>query len=349
MWLHVPTSAFAAEAADSTLDSDSLCLTLAASATWKEKSLKPASWRRALSRAGWTTRLSGLTYSPSTLSRGVDVWLASLAVSLVSPTVTPESVLEKTTSGTFGLGSLSWYQRLRLAGSSLRTFQASLLTTTPTYDSTYRPWITRLMRACSQREKLAQGISDAASSSWPTATADDGEQSGGPERHSLTLHRMAQQWPTPSTAPEAPNTNSNTVNGPTSLGEAAGLWQMPSAGGHTTHNSGDMAHSYDLLPNQAKAWATPNARDHKGQDLPSRQGVPSLPAQVMQMDGRPTSPNGRVLNPRFVEALMGWPLGATDYESSETELSLWWQRMRSLLCLLASRNLGRKEVAKDDI
>ena len=44
-----------------------------------------------------------------------------------------------------------------------------------------------------------------------------------------------------------------------------------------------------------------------------------------------TQANVVVLNPLFVEALMGWPTGWTGFASVATEWCLWLQRMRSEL------------------
>jgi len=40
------------------------------------------------------------------------------------------------------------------------------------------------------------------------------------------------------------------------------------------------------------------------------------------------------LNPRFVEWLMGWPLGLTAFGCLATQLSRYRRRMRSALCWL---------------
>lgn len=45
----------------------------------------------------------------------------------------------------------------------------------------------------------------------------------------------------------------------------------------------------------------------------------------------------RRLNPRFVEYLMGWPIGWTSSAKVETASSLWWQAMRGELSRLVSR------------
>lgn len=60
----------------------------------------------------------------------------------------------------------------------------------------------------------------------------------------IDLQHQARTWPTPVAAPDAPNLNSNTVNGPTSLGEAARL-------------AAEKQQS-------VRAWPSPTASDHKG-------------------------------------------------------------------------------------
>jgi len=135
---------------------------------------------------------------------------------------------------------------------------------------------------------------------WPTAQAYSHQDSNQPGQVRLDL--AAKKWHTPDTAPEAPNEL--------------------------------------LLRGQAKAWATPNWHDGRrpGPDLHSTQGrnlsreaALSHQAPQTQQDGQPGSPSGRVLNPRFVEMLMGWPSGLTDYESPVMALCPWYALMRSSL------------------
>src|SRR3990167_5575070 len=148
MWLHVPSASLASApvVADSTLGCDSLYQALARSATWREKSLPPASWRRALKRASWTTRLSGLTCSPSTLGHGAAAWIASLEVSPVSPSPTPASERERLTSATSGLPWPALYMRLRHPSPSLRMFPEYSATTTTKSDPSFKQWATTLRR-----------------------------------------------------------------------------------------------------------------------------------------------------------------------------------------------------------
>ena len=86
----------------------------------------------------------------------------------------------------------------------------------------------------------------------------------------------------------------------------------------------------NLLPDVAKAWPTPKERDFRGQSQRQQHGLmDALPNMAERfhlgrqtpMPGQESSQQTRRLNPRFVEMLMGWPLGWTDFVSSETELS----------------------------
>ena len=95
-----------------------------------------------------------------------------------------------------------------------------------------------------------------------------------------------------------------------------------------------------LLPAQAEKWATPTSRDHKDGADPS-ENVPTnslLGRQAPRATG-PAFPQDsglpRRLNPAFVEWLMGWPLGWTDFAPVATEWSRWLRRMRSELLRLA--------------
>src|SRR5450756_1182686 len=82
MWLYVPTSSASSPVPEVlTSPSDSLCRTLAVSAMSRGKLRQSKFWRLALRTRLSTTRLCGLTSAPSTVSRGVDLWMESLAAS----------------------------------------------------------------------------------------------------------------------------------------------------------------------------------------------------------------------------------------------------------------------------
>lgn len=76
MWLYVPSPS-APESAASTWGSDALAR-LARSATSSGKHSAPRVWSTRCKRAPWIKLLSGVTYEPSTLERGVAAWISSL-------------------------------------------------------------------------------------------------------------------------------------------------------------------------------------------------------------------------------------------------------------------------------
>lgn len=109
------------------------------------------------------------------------------------------------------------------------------------------------------------------------------------------------------------------------------------------------------LQEQTRAWPTPAARDYKGAN--SQEHVTTNGSGRMHMDQLPnfvahgfhSSPQGqaiqngltssqrhRTLNPRFVEWLMGWPIGWTSFAYAETEFSHWQQRSRGALSMLCT-------------
>lgn len=379
MWLHVPlshlsTSPSAAEAEASTLDYALLGLALERSVTWRESYQRPRYWRKLLRSARFATLLSGLTCSASEAESGVASWQASLAASPANPIALQENDSELMTPETSGLSLRGWYGTLRQRGASSRTFQASFLTTTESYDQTLKPWATRLRRESSQRRRSARRIFGSASSGWPTAQVHDITTRGNTEAdHHYKPHdlsNVAEMWQTPNSQNFASRQQPGQTEREDLLGGQAKNWQTPSVadttGGHLSRErerseelllrgqakAWSTASAHDgrrpgsdatstqgrNLKREAESWSTPATRDHKGQDLPSRLGKSSLPAQVMQMAGEPTSESDpasspRLLNPRFVLALMGWP-DLIGYEVQETELHQWRQQMRSLLSRL---------------
>ena len=96
----------------------------------------------------------------------------------------------------------------------------------------------------------------------------------------------------------------------------------PSAGSRRT---ADLTHT-------SRAWMTPTARDHKdGATSLTNTPVNGLLGRqvlVTPTAGAPSFDIPRTLNPLFVEALMGWPIGWTGFGSVATEWSRWLPRMR---------------------
>ena len=110
------------------------------------------------------------------------------------------------------------------------------------------------------------------------------------------------------------------------LREAASLWGTPSAHDRT-QTPRDVDHGIQLA-NQARTWATPAARDWRSDSSePHGNHSPPLSRQVHQTSQRGKHGSERaVLNPPFVEALMGFPHGWTDCAVSAMESFRSWRR-----------------------
>ncbi len=149
---------------------------------------------------------------------------------------------------------------------------------------------------------------------WPTATTDAStERTEKYAQGGMPLTAAVKMWPTPNTCPEAPNNSTNRGNGvhrnrntTQCLGEAAKQWATPRA---------QIANGPDNCPNkqgavslqtQVASWPSPAASTGEGgsHGLDGGTGARSmLPPEMRNSSGK--------LNPRWVETLMGVPIGWT--------------------------------------
>jgi hypothetical protein len=124
-----------------------------------------------------------------------------------------------------------------------------------------------------------------------------------------TLPRQARDavagWPTPCATDWKGSTEPGQRRG--QLSEAVShRWPTPTANEATGYMSGTDSDTWRPSLKGAALGAKP---------------CRGRPDPTTPTDGASTSTAGRVLNPRFVEALMGWPDGWTDCASWETESS----------------------------
>lgn len=245
---------------------------------------------------------------PSTAARGVESWIASSAATLVSRLATPDDDAGPTIPGTCGRTSAESSTSPMLPWPSSRTSEGTSARDSEKFWKTSRPSGSMRNGSFSPRPKSVP-LTDGSecSSSRGGATAFTG-------------------WPTPDAM----------------TGHRAGLANDPD---HWERRRAEKAEQginlHRYLNVEAAAWTTPSARDHK--DTPGmettrsdgRTRLDQLPRQAFrharetQTDGDDGSTPSRVLNPRFVEALMGLPIGWTDSALSETEWSRYRQRLRS--------------------
>jgi hypothetical protein len=144
-------------------------------------------------------------------------------------------------------------------------------------------------------------VKDAAN--WLTPAEQDGKQGGITPfqakggNHTNLLHIAAIKSTHGQAAPASGS----------SLGSRQGLsWATPAArdtqGQRGAAANARKGNPLDTLPNQMAQWGTPTARDHKsGRGNEDRQYKELTPMVERQQSGK--------LNPRWVEALMGLPIG----------------------------------------
>lgn len=240
-------------------------------------------------------------------------WTASLVAIRANHFRWPESNGVPMTTDIFGPISNDTSTPSSPGGVSLRTSPTICGLASTSSPETYRTWATALRQHSSARRKSARLTAANVSSSWPTATVKDADNSA---RHTTSTHVM---------------------HPGTTLVDKVNLWRTPDAptpgsGPRTRTTSVGKGHQV-VLAEQATNWPTPREAEYKNC---GPHGSPSqiyrlhkhyLDATAVEWDasrhgpmnptsGEPSLPpiptSRRRLNPRFVEWLMGLPLGWTD-------------------------------------
>ncbi len=369
VWLYVPsTESISAPA--------SACSALPSSSAASSSASDPAVWltlsgthtQRPLSWRGWKTRpwnalLFGTISNRLMAERGAAEWSASLPVSRANRGRRRAKAKASTTHAGSGPSSRESSETRNLSWSSSKTSPAlfqevdfiSYSTTLPKTGSMRSGYI-------SERPTWAPVIGESASSCWPSARAEDSESCGNHPGAKDSLTGATREWATPNAmAGGSTSRGGDRVDEPL-LGGQVQQWATPvsqPANGtpeqfldrkrKAVANGSTMGICLSDLNLQTQVWATPNARDHKGIDLDSRNGGTSLSHQTQtgefsHRDRQPTgetSPNttGRRLNPAFVCWLMGWPWWWTRAERisfAAEEMASWRSKAQRLLSNLCS-------------
>lgn len=330
---------------------------------------QPLSWPEWQKRP-WFPLLSGLTCSHSTASHGVELWISSLRDSRASHGATPASAKAPTTSGGYGPTSLTSFATLSRDASFWRTFPDLLGEGWNTYCGTWPKWGSMRSGTCFRRRKRELRTSANGSSSWPTANVAGGGNTAeltrngnhylrpsGKKAH-LGLDQAAKMamYPTPTRA-DGERTSNEYMRGNLTLRGAA-MYPTPDAGVTTRSNRSASSGAADrpalaklarMMGQSESPRATPTVQDANNRAGPSQFHRNSKPLNVQIVEHSPsglqdvtTEAGGTVrltsdweLNPRFVEWLMGMPMGWTDYAQPVTGLSQWLRLWRSFTFELA--------------
>lgn len=309
MWVHLPSTCCpsAPVSGASISDSNWRSQMLRRSVTSSGRLTASKSWLKVWRKGGWIRRLYGRIYEPSTASRGVASWIASLRDTRASPSPVREREEATKTPATSGPMSQGSSNRLNRLTASSRTCRDTFRWDLKPSSMTCKEWVTRLRRACLLRQKsvpLTRGKDSSSSQRWPTVTA--GDASGARNK----------------TSGRSKGEESRHHDG-TTLNDAIRLWSTPMA----SDSLGEMHQSEKA---KAAGWA-PRIQDQARGLMTSQLGHQD---QTSQKPGQPSYDPTSRLNPLFVEWLMGLPSGWSGLGPVGTGWSPWSRRMRGELSRL---------------
>ena len=339
-------SAYALDTEASTSDSEE-CAKICEQSLIRRSKHSPAKTYLREWKAGNLTRLrSGLISSHSLGDRFVIEWTSSLEDTHANHSPQQGSEQERMTQDTCGLGSQTEFGFCALDSASLRTSRDTSRWDSPVSSATWKSWVTRCRGEYSLRVKLAHPTNASGCSSWPTTAARDWKGCGNAVTRKDGKHRLdtleavvihgKDAWQTPTTNMDMVRSEEGIQKrkefrasiGRKSIPDGNLGEQMqrvikhghPAPANHSTHGSrqeswatpstmlGSMyvEHNADKrnspsLATQA-AWATP--RCSMAQDKQEDSGKHRLGEQAQH------NTTGK-LNPRWVETLMGLPIGWT--------------------------------------
>jgi hypothetical protein len=332
MWIlpkQLHTSAFVPDTEALISDSTEQSEICAQSLLARSKPSPARTWSQRWKRDSWTAHLSGRILKPSHGQTFVTAWTSSLAATRANPLAQPASDSAPKTLDTSGRLSQPELLQCDQQYVSLRMSRDISRWGCPTLSKTWADWVTERRGAWRARVNAARLISanESLCLLWPTPEGMAGGKTsrGGNRKDELLLNGMVRLH-----GQAAPASSS-------SLGSRQGLsWMTPRACEAQNPPMGVDKRHHGLTHQVTKQWATPRANERDGTRTPNgnpaKDGIP-LGMQARQW-GAPTArdhKSGRgneqreykeltpmverrqsgKLNPRWVEALMGLPIGWT--------------------------------------
>lgn len=314
----------------------------------RSKDLLAPIWLRKWKRDSWMQHLSGRILKPSLFESFADSWTSTLLDFLVSHFLPPESAVLPKTRAICTPSSLKELMQCSRESSSSKTSKESsapsvVISPVPNTanlfssmsSETWKKEVTAQRGEYSVRVKSVPRTSGSGSMSWPSARASDGEK-GGPNQSGskgdLMLPSAVNRlnWPTTTTTRDHKDgTAQSCKNVPTNglLGRVIHLysgppdpaklstngnhpeqWPTPEGmGGGKTSRGGNRKDELLLGGMVKEQWRTPSD--------PTKRGG-SQPAEKRAEGGHTINLEDQVhtqgkLNPRWVETLMGLPVGWT--------------------------------------
>jgi len=267
-------------------DSSELSEICEQSLTRRSNFLAAKSWSRVWKTGKSTLPRFGVILNPSHANAFEEWWIASLPGTPASPSARRAKDKAKKTKkdATSGLTFKGQLQLFDQDSASLRTSPDILPSGLATSCTTFRNWVLKLRRDCSRRVRRACRTRDKGCSSWPTIRAQEPGWTSDNYGDNL-MKRMARAsesaWPTPQVSDENGAADPNREDHRVQLRDVeTGLGSTSPQPAQDQSNTGG---------NPPESWATNKEKklNHEGNRSPK-------------------------LSPRWVEALMGLPIGWTD-------------------------------------
>jgi len=301
------TSAFAPDTEALTLDSSECSQICEQSLLARSKPSPARTWLQRWKRDSWTRHLSGRILKPSHGTAFTERWVYCLAATLASRFQQPESGSAQQTHGISGPSLQMEFAECSQPCASLRT---SKDTSALDSEKSLANWKASVMQQRGDylaRLKLARLTSESASSSWPTVSAnEDSYRINGTSQASNCLSGMARRGELGQVVQASRSSDGSHQE---SLDKPN--WATPIMGDSHLASTPEVAEKRleegkVTLSRQMAAWATPRVRgEEKAETRLARGKDLGLHGQTGSMT------NGAKLNPRWVETLMGLPVGWT--------------------------------------
>lgn len=251
----------------------------------RSKPLPSQTWLRKWKRDIWTLHLYGRILRPSHTSRFTDEWTSSRAVTPANHSAVQGSGLEATTRGIYGRISQGEFDFSDPDSVSLRTSRDISHWGCPTLSKTWQEWVTEARGEYSARLNAVRRISGSESLSWPTVTtAEAGKISNQRNHGQIGLSNHPAIRGEAVTRPKMEKDR---------LGKERRQWPTPSA-----METQDQGTNWEAL-----------ARLDKGGRILRR--IATIHGQADPENGSTIGSRSGPLNPRWVETLMGLPVGWT--------------------------------------
>ena len=264
----------------------------------RSKPSQSQTWLQKWKRDSWTKHLYGRILKPS-LGKAFEIaWTSSLEVIHASHSAQQESDQERMILDIYGPSSQAEFDFFVQESVSLRTSRDISLWGCPTSSKTWQEWVTERRLAYSQRLKSAHLINGSGSLSWPTISVNESKNSLGKSqcnRNSIPLGTMAMMHGHP--VPASSSTH----------GSRLGLLSTPRTGATDStrpNNKGGIPLGDQV---QREDWPTVSSAGVTGGPTGLAGGSGNRAKMKRLMGGEMNSK----LNPRWVEILMGLPVGWT--------------------------------------